>query len=195
MIPAKLQDLIEKFYAGETTEHEEEQLKAYFNLADSSKDVVMEKEYFIAMNSLKTEELDDTFEKELFKQINDEKPGRKLKTWSYSISAVAATITIFLLVWFGTDILNSKEVYGTINDPHLAFAETQKALDEVSKKIKKGLKPAKKTVDKVEENVKKTGDVKKLNKALEKTKSFQKIDEASELLKSFSKVYINYGKS
>jgi len=195
MIPAKLQDLIEKFYAGETTEHEEEQLKAYFNLADSSKDVVMEKEYFMAMNSLKTEELDDTFEKELFKQINDEKPGRKLKTWSYSISAVAATITIFLLVWFGTDILNSKEVYGTINDPHLAFAETQKALDEVSKKIKKGLKPAKKTVDKVEENVKKTGEVKKLNKALEKTKSFQKIDEASELLKSFSKVYINYGKS
>jgi len=195
MIPAKLQDLIEKFYAGETTEHEEEQLKAYFNLADSSKELAREKEYFMAMNSLKTEELDDTFEKELFKQINDEEPGRKLKVWGYSISAVAATITIFLLVWFGTDILNPKEVYGTINDPHLAFAETQKALDEVSKKIKKGLKPAKKTVDKVEENVKKTGEVKKLNKALEKTKSFQKIDEASELLKSFSKVYVNYGKS
>ena len=195
MIPAKLQDLIEKFYAGETTEHEEEQLKAYFNLADSSKDLAREKEYFMAMNSLKTEELDDTFEKELFKQINDEEPGRKLKVWGYSISAVAATVTIFLLVWFGTDILNPKEVYGTINDPHLAFAETQKALDEVSKNMNKGLKPAKKTVDKVEENVKKTGEVKKLNKALEKTKSFQKIDEASELLKSFSKVYVNYGKS
>ncbi len=195
MIPAKLQDLIEKFYAGETTEQEEDQLKAYFNLADSSKDLAREKEYFMAMNSLKTKELDDTFEKELFKQINDEKPGRKLKVWGYSLSAVAATITIFLLVWFGTDILNPGEVYGTINDPHLAFAETQKALDEISKKMNKGLKPAKKTVDKVEENVKKTGEVKKLNKALEKTKSFQKIDEASELLKSFSKVYINYGKS
>lgn len=195
MIPAKLQNLIEKFYAGETTEHEEDQLRAYFDLADSSKNLSAEKEYFMAMTSFKSEKLDDSFDQKLFDKIESEKPVKINRIWDYSLSGIAATIVIFLVVWFGTDLLKPQEVYGTINDPHLAFMETQKALEEVSVKMKKGIKPAKKTVDKVEENVKKTEDVKKIQKALNKTKSIQKIDEASELLKSFSKVYVNYGKS
>ena len=195
MIPAKLQDLIEKFYAGETTEYEEGQLKAYFDLADLPTDLAREKEYFMAMRSLKSEQLDEEFEKDLFNQINKDKPSGTFRIWGYSLSAVAAAIAVFLMVWFGTDLLNPKEVYGTINDPHIAFNETQKALDEVSKKMNKGLKPVKATVEKVEENVKKTGEVKKIDKALNKARSLHKLDEASELLKSFSKVYVNYGKS
>ena len=68
-------------------------------------------------------------------------------------------------------------------------------MDEVSKKMNKGLKPAEKTVKTIDNSVKKVEELKKMNKALENTKSIHKIDKASDLLKSVSKVYISYGES
>jgi hypothetical protein len=195
MIPAKLQDLIDKFYAGETTEQEELQLKNLLEHKDLPQEFYAEKAYFLAMQKASEQVLDDSFEDKLFTKIEQNQPAKSMKFWNYSISGVAAAILIFLAVWFGTDLLRPTQVYGTIEDPQVAFAETKKVLDEVSKKLNKGIEPVKKTVDKVETNIKKTSEIKKINESLHKTKSIQKIDEASELLKSFSKVYVNYGKS
>lgn len=195
MIPAEIQNLIDKFYAGETTEQDERQLKSFFDQEGLPQKFTSDKAYFLAMQSASVEELDDSFDNKLFAKIEQKQPVKTFKLWNYSLSGVAAAILVFLAVWFGTDLLQTNKVYGTIEDPHIAFAETQKALDEVSKKLNKGIKPVKKTVNKVEENIKKTGEVRKINESLKKTKSIQKIDEASELLKSFSKVYVNYGKS
>jgi len=195
MTPAELKKLLEKFYDGQTSEPEENELRTWLNQADLPEEFFGDREYFRAMTVLKEETLDASFERELFKKLKPEKQVKTVRIWSLSVSGVAATIAVFLAIWFGTDLLSSKEVYGTINDPKVAFNESQKILEEVSKNLDKGLKPAKKTVDKVEENVKKTGEINKLNKALEKTKSIHEIDNASKLLKSFSKVTVNYGKS
>lgn len=195
MIPAKLQNLIDKFYAGKTTEHEEEQLRAYFTITDDAKEFSVDKAYFRTTDSMKREELGTEFEPDLFDKINTKQTSGKFTIWRYSLSGVAATIAVFLVLWFGTDLMQPEKIYGTIHDPHLAFSETQKVLEEVSKKMKKGLGPAKESVSKVEENVNRTNEVKRIKKALEKTKPIQKIEEASDLLKSFSKVYVNYGKS
>ena len=61
--------------------------------------------------------------------------------------------------------------------------------------MNKGLQPAEKTVKKVDNNIKRVGDLKKMDQALENAKSIRKIDKASDLLKSISRVYVSYGDS
>ena len=195
MKPAALKQLIEKFYAGETSESEEKQLRQYFeqeNLPESMQDI---KTYFQAVDELSSEQLGDAFDGRLMEQLTDDKDVKKTKITTYWISGIAATILLFLTFWFGPDLMAPKEVYGTISDPEIAFAESRKVLDEVSKELKKGMTPAKKTVDKVEDNIKKTSEIKEINKALNKTKNLNKLDDASNLLKSFNKVTIVSGNS
>lgn len=195
MKPADFKRLIERFYSGETSETEEFQLRQYFEQKDLPTSHLGYKAHFLALQEMQQEALGDDFNQSLMDQLKDEPATNKFRIWLYRISSVAAIILLFIVVWFGTDLLKPKEVYGTITDPVLAFAETQKVLDEVSKKMNKGLTPAKKTVDKVEKSVQKTGELKKLDKALNKAKKINKLEEASELLKSFNKVVVTYGNS
>jgi len=195
----KVQDiklLIEKFYNGETSKREEQLLKDYFDQKDIPEQYSDTKEYFNFLQKEAALELDDTFDEKFFKETGlDEHQTNNKRIWMYRISGIAATILVFILVWVGTELFQPKEVYGTISDPAIAFLETQKAIDEVSKKMNKGLQPAEKTVKKIDENVKRVGEFKKMNQALESTKSLRKIDQASDLLKSISKVYVSYGDS
>ncbi len=188
--------LIEKFYNGETSLEEEEMLRDYLNQDTVPEQFIAVKEHFIILKNEKELELDDAFDEKFIQLIEkEETQSNPLKIWTYRLSGVAATILLFVMVWFGTDLLQPREVYGTITDPSLAFLETRKAMDEVSKKLNKGLQPAEKTVKKIDENVKRAGELKKMNQALEKTKGLRKIDQASDLLKSISKVYVSYGDS
>jgi len=195
MTPANIEQLIEKYYAGETSEQEETQLRAYFSAKDIPDSQMAAKLYFMALKASADEKLGDDFDSKLMAQLSDEKPASTFRIWTYRISAVAAVILLMLAIWFGADLVQPKSVYGTITDPKLAFAETQKVLDEVSKKMNKGLQPAKKTVEAVEGPVKQVGEIKKINAALQKAKKINKFEEASELLKSISKVQVRLGNS
>ncbi len=195
MKPAKLELLIEKYYAGETSSGEEKELKAYL-LAEDIPEVYLElREQFEIMDLMSKEQLSDDFDTKLMESIIGEKKKSKAFIGSFWVLGIAATILLFITIWFGTDLLQPKTVYGTITDPGLAFNETKKVLEEVSKKMNKGLTPAKKTVDKVEGSVKQAGEIKKMNKALKKAKSIDKLEEASDLLKSMNKVYVRIGNS
>jgi hypothetical protein len=192
----EIEQLIEKFYNGETSLAEEEMLKDYLNQDTFPEQFMAVKEHFNFLKNENELELDDAFDEKILQLIDTEKvQSISLKIWTYRLSGVAAAILLFVMVWFGTDLLQPKEVYGTISDPSLAFLETRKAMDEVSKKMNKGLQPAEKTVQKIDKNVKRAGELKKMNQALEKTKGLRKIDQASDLLKSVSKVYVSYGDS
>jgi hypothetical protein len=192
----EIEQLIEKFYNGETSLEEEKILKDYMNNDTVPEQFIAVKEHFSFLTNEKELELDDAFDEKILQLADAEKTqSNSLKIWTYRLSGVAAAILLFVMVWFGTDLLKPKEVYGTISDPSLAFLETRKAMDEVSKKLNKGLHPAEKTVKKIDENVKRAGELKKMNQALEKTKGLRKIDQASDLLKSVSKVYVSYGDS
>jgi hypothetical protein len=196
MKPDKIENLIKKFYAGETTTDEEAILRDYCEQENVSANFQETSDYFNFLQAEKELELDSTFDERILQSIDlkEEKPAT-IKMWSVGISSAAAVILVFLMVWFGTDLLQPKEVYGTISDPSLAFHETQKVLATVSKKMNKGLQPAEKAVKKVDNNIKRVGDFKKMDQALENAKSIRKIDKASNLLKSISKVYISYGDS
>ena len=193
MKPATLDRLIEKYYEGETSIQEEKQLREFFQREDIPDRMVEAKAWFMAMDELSSDNLGEDFDQRLMDHLNKEKRNSKWRISSYWISGVAATILLFLAIWLGPELLQPKEVYGTITDPELAFAETKKVLGEVSEKMNKGMQPAKKTVEKVEENVEQIGEINKVSKALKKAEKLNKLDEASELLKSFSKVTIISG--
>lgn len=195
MNPKDIDKLVEKFFSGETTEREEAQLRAYVFSNEIPEHLLDLKKYFEAMDGLGAESIDQGFDERLFAKIDDSESKTPIRRFPYRLMSVAATVLILIALWFGSDLFQPKEVYGTIDDPVIAFQETKKALDEVSKKMNKGLTPAKKTVDKVEDNVQKASEVKKINKALEKTKNINKLDKTSDFLKSFNKVYVDYGNS
>jgi len=192
----EIEKLIEKFYGGETTRKEEELLRAYLNQENIPKQFQADKAYFELLKEEKELKLENSFDDKILQSIDfKEDSSNTIKMWSYRLSGLAAIILVFVMVWFGTDLLQPREVYGTISDPSLAFFETQKVLGEVSKNINKGLQPAEKTVKKIDENVKRVEELKKMNQALEDTKNIRKIDRASDLLKSISRVYVSYGDS
>ena len=192
----EIEKLFEKFYAGETNLKEENALRDFLNQENIPEEYQADKAYFELLEAEAYIELDETFDDKILESIeSNKKSSNAIQMWTYRLSGVAAVILVFLLVWFGTDLLQPKEVYGTISDPSLAFYEAQKAMDKVSKKMNKGLQPAEKTVKKIDENVKRVGDLKKMNQALENTKNLRKIDQASDLLKSVSRVYVSYGDS
>ena len=195
MKPGTIEQLIEKFYAGETSPAEEEQLKAYLLGDNIPEHFHTLKAQFGLMDAMSREQLPADFDDLLMNKLQKESGKKVNHTFTWWMSGVAATILILIAFWFGTDLLQPKEVYGTINDPGLAFVETKKVLDDVSKKLNKGLTPAKTTVDKVESGVQKAGELKEINKALEKAKKIDKMENASDLLKSLNKVYIRIGNS
>lgn len=191
----EIEVLLEKFYNGETNLDEEKTLRDYLNQDDIPEQFQAEKEHFNFLLDEQELALGEEFDTLILESLKESNNPDTVRLWIYRTSGVAAALLLFLLVWFGTDLMQPKEVYGTITDPALAFSETQKVMDEVSKKMNKGLLPAEIAVKKIDENVNRVGDLNKINKALENTKSLQKIDKASNLLKSVSKVYISYGDS
>lgn len=195
MDPRDIDKLVEKFFSGETTGMEEAQLKAFIRMNEVTENLLEIKHYFDVMDRLGEESLDEAFDDRLFSRIETKEARPQIRRWTYRITSVAAAVFLLISIWFGKDLIQPKQVYGTIDDPVIAFQETKKVLDEVSKKMKKGLTPAKETVDKVEENVKKAGEIKKINNALKKTRNINKLEKVSEFIRSFNKVYVEYGNS
>ena len=164
----ELKYLIEKFFNGETSVDEERQLKAYFSGGNIPGKFQEVKDYFAALQQEKEPELGEDFDKNFFEKLEENSPKIKAgKRWLYSV--VSAAAIILLLIWFGTKIFGTKEEYGTIDDPVLAFNETRKALDMASVEMSKGLTPTEQTVKTVDENLQKVYQLGKWHAVIEKT--------------------------
>jgi hypothetical protein len=195
MNPAILKQLIDKYFDGETSLEEEQQLREFFKQEDLSGAYTELKAYFIVSDEFSEETLSAGFDEMLDKKLMAESDSGKRKMTTYWISGIAASLLLFLSIWLGTELFQPKEVYGTITDPKIAFMETKKVLGDVSQKLNEGLKPARKTTGKVKKNIEQAGEITKVNQAFKKSESLNKLDEASDLLKSFSKVTIITGNS
>ena len=197
MKPREFKELVDKYYAGETSEEEEVALKAMLNQDAFAEQFADVKSQILAMMELEKETgLDETFDQHILQEISTtKKPFASRRIWGYQMSGVAAAALVFLAIWFGSDLFQPKAVYGTITDPKIAFSETQKVLDTIAKKMNKGTVPMKKTVKELDKNLSKVSRIKEINTTINKMKKLENLDRVSELFKSFSKVSVNYGKS
>ncbi len=130
--------------------------------------------------------LDNSFDEKILKEISHSDMGNTKKYSMRGIlSGIAATMLILISIWAASSLLSPKEVYGTVTNPHVAFAETKKALEKVSRNVKKGITPATKSIKKAETGLEKS---KKVN-------NIKKLNNTSLLLISMTKVTVKYGKS
>lgn len=129
----RIEKLIDKYFEGETSIAEENELKTYFSSLDVAQHLQQYKPVFGYFSQAKAEE----FKAEI--PLNTKK--RNVAVWL----SVAASFVIMLGV--GTFMyLNTLEetpstatAYGTYDDPEKALAETEKALALVSEHLNTGI--------------------------------------------------------
>ena len=127
----KINALLEKYFEGETTIAEENELKKYF----SSAVVAPHLQQYQSLFGYYTSDTKQKFEPKLMLQSN-----KKSKiTWI----AVAASVVVLLGVGIYTfnNVSNDKTnpELGTYDDPEEAFKETQKALAMLSNHVNVGI--------------------------------------------------------
>lgn len=120
----KIEKLLEKYFAAETTVAEEQQLKSYF-MQDDVAPHLQEYRYMFAYFSESGQER--------YTRTVPQKPGRKKYLAWLSVAAVAlVAVTLWVKTPFQTNDL------GTYDDPEVAFEETQKALEFIAANLNKG---------------------------------------------------------
>ncbi len=188
--------LIEKFYDGKTSIEEEDFLKQFLLANEDTKyeDVRLHFEMMNVMSN-SNDELSDGFEDNLLKKLKKTSANGKRIKLIRTFFGIAASVAILISVWITVSIAGSKQLYGTINDPVLAFAETKKIIQEVSRNVKKGVSPVTTNLKKVEKGIEKTKNVKKVDEAINNVKQIKKLDETSALLRSMTKVKVKAGNS
>ena len=127
----RIEILIEKYFEGETSIAEEKELKAYFSSSDVAQHLEQYKPVFGYFSQAKQEQ---------FTASIPLKSGRKQKRLAWL--SVAASVVVMLGIGFfayqNTSEPNQENL-GVIDDPEIAFRETQKALALISKHVNTGI--------------------------------------------------------
>jgi hypothetical protein len=126
----KIEKLLEKYFAAATTIEEEKELKDYFASSNVAPILDQYKPMFVYAVQTKQEQFTATL-------------SLKTKKRSYAVwlSVAASVIVLLGVAQFTFNQYNKPQWQdlGTINDPEIAFKETQKALDMISEHVNKGL--------------------------------------------------------
>lgn len=125
-----IEKLIEKYFEAETTLAEENELKAYF----SSDNVAPPLEQYKPLFGYTAQAKQEKFSGSL--------PLKAQKRHTFLWLSVAASVVVLLGVGFFTFNHYSQlvsEDFGTYDDPEVAFRETQKALEMISKSVNEGI--------------------------------------------------------
>ena len=126
----RIEILIEKYFEGETSIAEEKELKAYFSSLDVAQHLEQYKPVFGYFSQAKQEQFTAT--------IPLKSKRRKIVAWL----SVAASVVVMLGIGFFAYQNTSEptqENLGVIDDPEIAFRETQKALALISKHVNTGI--------------------------------------------------------
>ncbi|MCX6303278.1 MAG: hypothetical protein NTW82_13965 [Bacteroidia bacterium] len=142
----RLKELLEKYYNGDTSLSEEEDLRKYFSGDDILDGYEAEKEIFSHYSCADVIPVPSAdFEERIKKVVYDTEKNKSSisvrKRYIYILSSAAA---ILLLIGSYFLFFPQPKQEDTFSDPKLAYAETMRILNEVSVKLNKGtqaLKP------------------------------------------------------
>jgi len=129
MAPHKIEEIIAKYFEGESTLEEERTLTEYFSGGKVAPHLINYKPLFQYIEKEKNQQS----EVQISKNISQ----KKSKPWL----AMAAAVCLFSvgILWIYDAQVNSAPTDGTIDDPELAYEETKKALLLVSENLNKGM--------------------------------------------------------
>lgn len=123
----KIEQLLDKYFGAETSISEENQLKEYF----SSPGVAPHLEQYRPVFGY--------FASEAAQQFTKTIPLQTKRRYAQWISVAASVVLLMGMFAYFTGKPAADEGLGTYNDPEVAFRETQKALNMVSKNVNVGI--------------------------------------------------------
>lgn len=127
----RIEKLVEKYFEGETSIAEEKELKTYFSSTDVAQHLEQYKPVFGYFSQAKQEQFTVTISL---------KSKRKQKRLAW-LSVAAAVVVMVCIGFFAYQNSSepTQENLGVINDPEIAFRETQKALALISRHVNTGI--------------------------------------------------------
>ena len=126
----KIEKLLEKYFAAATTIEEEKELKDYFSSSNFAPTLDQYKPIFVYAVQAKQEQF--------IAPITLKNNKRSKIVWLSIAASVAVLLGVVLLTFNQYNELESQDL-GTIDDPNIAFRETQKALNMISEHVNKGI--------------------------------------------------------
>jgi hypothetical protein len=137
----EIDKLLDRYFEGETSLNEEQQLRDFFasgNVPERWKDL---EKYFDFIDAEASRQIDDPhFDEKIMSAIKEEKPFVLLdlrRPWIYWLSGAAAIILILIAVLVNFNPLG-KTIGDTYDNPQTAYVEARKILLYVSAKFNKG---------------------------------------------------------
>ena len=126
----RIETLLEKYFEAETSIAEEKELKEYFTSSDVAQHLQQYKSIFGYSVQAKQEQFKATI------PLNSKK--RNSVVWLSVAASVAVLLGVSLFTFNHYNQPKSNDL-GTIDDPEVAFKETQKALAMISEHVNKGI--------------------------------------------------------
>jgi len=124
-----IERLLDKYFEGETSIAEEKQLKAYFGAEGVAQHLVQYKPLF---GYFEQQQQTQQFEKAV-----PLKPKKRYTAW---LSVAASVVVMFgMFLFLNNNEPSKQEELGTYENPEIAFKETQKALNMLSKNVNVGV--------------------------------------------------------
>jgi len=149
MDSSKLQQLLQKYWSGETTLEEELLLKDHFQQAEVPEELREVAAMFRYYDQTKKNALNDiAFDRTLIEKVTGKSKQGKVKNLVFNSMRIAAGVVVVMAAtWFIRKEIRQttpQEVVDTYDDPKLAFEETKKALMMISKSFGTAEEQAKK---------------------------------------------------
>ncbi len=174
-----IEKILQKYFEGDTSLQEEEQLKSFFQQDDVPPHLMSLKELFITYSREKEiEVLDKQFDNDIMSHIESEgiiSMKRKRRTTIYMISGIAASILILITFFLYINIL-TKSIEDTFSDPQIAYNEAKNIMLFVSEKLNRGTEPLNNAITKVDQGVDKLKAMEKFNAGMKETMPIDKFN-------------------
>jgi hypothetical protein len=183
----RIEELLEKYYRGETSIPEERTLRDFFAGEDVPEHLVAEAELFGFFRKQQERGLPDPLQSRLEDMIN---PPRDVSVsifsaWKrYWISGAAAVILVLLALFLDSEIRKKpafEAAEDTFEDPYLAYAEAKRVLFFVSEKMNAGIAPLR-DLEKLESGKQFIQPVFSFGTGLQKLEYFSTIEKTKELI-------------
>lgn len=126
----RIEKLLEKYFEAETNIAEEKDLKKYFASSDVAQHLEQYKPIFGFTVQAKQEKFNGA--------ISLKTKKRKNVVWLSVAASIVVLLSIGLFTYSNYNQPKSNDL-GTIDDPEVAFRETQKALAMISEHVNKGI--------------------------------------------------------
>jgi hypothetical protein len=193
MEPEKMKNLLERFYAGDTTLEEEALLREFFSQPEVPAEWSAEKAHFQMLAQWQSEEpLQDDFDLSVMEKISATHSAVHTSFGWYALAGIAASVLLVLALWIGNRQDEKNRIPGTTQNPALAYVQARSALQMVSGVLNEGMRPAEKATAEINMAMGKTAKLSALETVALPVQNLSKIAHAHALVQSFNRIYINF---